>query len=221
MNKITVLVVEDEVELLDRLVKYISIFCDDVYQAQDGNEALNVYEKVKPDIIISDINMPNLSGLEFIEKIRQTDKTTQIIILSAYTNTEDFLRAIPLGLVSYLVKPIKMDELKETVLTAVSKLMNKNHILLNNGYSWNKENKSLLYNDEVVSLTSYEIAFVDCLVSKVNQRVSYEEIHNHIYDYNDYSQDAIFTLVKRLRKKTQKDFVKSCFKFGYKVESEV
>ena len=221
MNNLTILVVDDEVELLDRLVKYISIFCDNVYQAQDGNEALNLYERIKPDIIISDINIPNLSGLEFIEKIRQIDKTTQIIILSAYTKTEVFLRAIPLGLVSYLVKPIKMEELKEPILTATSKLTSKKYVHLNNEYIWNKENKSLLLQDDVVPLTSYETAFVDCLVSKINQKISYEEIHNHIYDYNDYSQDAIFTLVKRLRKKTKKDFIKSCFKFGYKIESGI
>lgn len=217
MSEITILVVEDEAELLERLVRYVSIFSDNVYQAKDGLEALSIYSKFKPDIIISDINMPNLSGIEFIEKVRESDNRAEIIILSAYTNTEDFLRAIPLDLVSYLVKPIKMDELKNTILEAVSKLSNENHVLLNNEYIWNKDNKSLIYKDEVVSLTSYETAFVDCLVSKVNQRVSYEEIHNHIYDYNDYSQDAIFTLVKRLRKKTQKDFVKSCFKFGYTI----
>lgn len=217
MSEITILVVEDEEELLERLVKYVSIFCDNIHQAKDGKEALEVYSKIKPDIIITDINMPNLTGIEFIEKVRELDKKTEIIVLSAHTNIEDFLRAIPLDLVSYIVKPIKMDELKNTILKAISKLSNKNYTALNNGYLWNKDNKSLLYKDEVITLTSYEVAFVDCLVSKVNQRVSYEEIHNHIYDYNDYSQDAIFTLVKRLRKKTQKDFVKSCFKFGYTI----
>lgn len=217
MSEITILVVEDEEELLERLVKYVSIFCDNIHQAKDGKEALGVYSKIKPDIIITDINMPNLTGIEFIEKVRELDKKTEIIVLSAHTNTENFLRAIPLGLVSYIVKPIKMDELKNTILKAISKLSNKNHISLNNGYLWNKDKKSLIYKDEVITLTSYELAFVDYLVSKVNQRVSYEEIHNHIYDYNEYSQDAIFTLVKRLRKKTQKDFVKSCFKFGYTI----
>ncbi|MGB5792688.1 response regulator transcription factor [Poseidonibacter sp.] len=219
MNEISILIVEDETELLERLVKYVSIFCDTIYQATNGYEALCIHEKYKPSIILTDINMPKLTGIEFIEKIRQTDKNSQIIILSAHTHTQDFLKVIPLNLVSYLVKPIKMEQLKNTILEAISKLMSKNNVLLNNGYLWNKENKSLLYKNEVVSLTSYETAFVDCLASKVNQRVSYEEIHNYIYDYNDYSQDAIFTLVKRLRKKTQKDFVKSCFKFGYKIET--
>lgn len=220
MNEISILIVEDETELLERLVKYVSIFCDTIYQATNGYEALSIHEKYKPSIILTDINMPKLTGIEFIEKIRQTDKNSQIIILSAHTHTQDFLKVIPLNLVSYLLKPIKMEQLKNTILEAINNLSQNKSLTLNNGYIWNKNVKSLLFEDKIISLTSYELAFIDCLTKKLNQSVSYEEIHNHIYDFDEYSQDAIFTIVKRIRKKTKKEFIKSCFKFGYKIESD-
>jgi YesN/AraC family two-component response regulator len=67
MNKIRILIVEDEPKLLERLVKYVSIFSDTIYQATDGYEALEVYEKQSPNIILTDINMPKLTGVEFIK----------------------------------------------------------------------------------------------------------------------------------------------------------
>ena len=221
MNKISILIVEDEPELLKRLSKYLSIFCDTVYEAENGEEALLLYKKYLPNIILTYINMPKLSGIEFVEKIRQTDVHSQIIILSAHAHTEDFLKVIPLNLVSYLIKPVQMNELKNTILKAIKNIPLNEIIKLNNEYTWNKKIKCLLYETKIIDLTSYELAFVDCLILKLNQRVSYEEIHNHIYDYDEYSQDAIFTLVKRIRKKTKKDFIKSCFKFGYKIESKL
>jgi len=220
MKQISILLVEDELALLERLVKYVSIFCDTVYKASDGREALLIHKKYNPNIIITDINMPKLTGIEFIEKIRKSDTESQIIILSAHTHTHDFLKVIPLNLISYLIKPVKMEELKSAILDAIHKLNENKQIYLNNGYEWNPHNKSLSFHNELISLTSYEVSFLDCIINKLNQNVSYEEIHNFIYNFEAYSQDAIFTIVKRIRKKTKKEFIKSCFKFGYKIESD-
>jgi len=215
----TILIVEDEPILLERLVRYVSIFCDTVYQASNGYEALEVYRKHSPNIILTDINMPKVTGVEFIEEVRKRDEKCQIIILSAHTHTQDFLKVVPFNLVSYLVKPIQVKELKVSLLKAIDNLSHNREINLNNGYLWNIDTQSLFYNNSLISLTSYEVAFVDCLVNKLNQSVSYEEIHYHIYNFDEYSQDAIFTIVKRIRKKTKKEFIKSYFKFGYRIES--
>lgn len=219
-NNISILIVEDELELLNRLVKYISIFCDIIYQASDGKEGLDLFVKHRPNIILSDINMPQLRGVEFIEAIRKIDQNTQIIILSAYTDTEDFLKIIPLNLVEYLVKPIQMNQLKQTIIKAISNSSVKNTILLECDYVWNSETKSLYFENEKINLTKYENAFVEILVLKINNSVSYGEIHNHIYDLEDYSQDAIFSLVKKIRKKTKKELIKSSYKYGYVIESK-
>jgi len=221
MKNISILVVEDELSLLNRLVKYLSIFCDNIHQATNGKEALALYKKHLPNIIFTDINMPELTGIEFVNEIRKTDKISQIIILSAYTNTEDFLKVIPLNLVSYLVKPIQMQQLKETVLQAIDNLSTYSYVYLNNGYLWNMQTKSLHVEDKQIELSSYESKFIECLILKLNQEVSYTDIHYAVYEYSDFSQDAIFTLVKRIRKKTSKDFIKCCFKYGYKIESQL
>jgi YesN/AraC family two-component response regulator len=219
MNEISILIVEDEPRLLERLVKYVSIFCDIIYQATNGYEALEVYEKYSPNIILTDINMPKLTGVEFIEEVRRRDEECKIIILSAYTDTENLLRIVPCNLVSYLVKPVKMEELKMSLLKAIDNLSHNRQIDLNNGYSWDSNTKSLFFDNLIVSLTSYEGAFLDCLINNLNKSVSYEDIHYHIYNLDEYSQNAIIAIVKRIRKKTKKEFIKSSFNFGYKIES--
>ena len=220
MRDVSILVVEDEPKLLNRLVSYLSIFCDVIYKANNGCEALAIYKKHEPSIILTDINMPKITGVEFVQEVRKVDKSTQIIVLSGHTDTENFLKVVPLNLVNYLVKPIQMEQLKETILQAIENIYQCNHILLNNGFIWNNDTKNLLINKTKINLTNYENSFVEILILRINQDVAYEEIHNHIYNIKEYSQDAIFTLVKKIRKKTTKDFIKSCFKYGYRIESE-
>ena len=221
MNNLSILVVEDEIDLLERLAKYLSIFCDTIYKAKDGLEALEMYKEYQPTLILTDINMPRLSGVEFVQEVRKTDATTQIIILSAHTNTEDFLAVVPLGLVDYLVKPIQTEQLKTAILKAFENIAENKYVTLADDYVWNKLTNHLELEGEVISLTMNESSFVEMLVSKIDEDVSYEEIHNHIYNLAVYSQNAIFTLVKRIRQKTTKDLIKSCFKFGYTIESRV
>jgi len=220
MKNISILIIEDEQRLLDRLVKYLSMFSDTVFQASNGEEALSLYRKHQPDIILTDIGMPKLSGVELIQKIRKTDKKTQLIVLSGQTNTDDFLKLVPLNLVSYLVKPIKIEQLKEVILQAIDNISDDNYIKLNNSYIWDIDKKHLLQEEKKIELTSYENAFLEILILRINENVSYEDIHSHIYSIEDYSQNALFTIAKRVRKKTTKDFVKSSFKYGYIINSE-
>jgi len=220
-SSLSILVVEDEIDLLERLAKYLSIFCDTIYKAKDGAEALEMYKKHKPSVIVTDINMPKLSGVAFVQEVRKTDDETQIIIMSAHTNTEDFLTVIPLDLVDYLVKPVQTADLKTAVFKAFANIEKDKYIELNYGYKWNKITKSLEFEGNVIDLTMNECSFVESLVNKIDYDVSYEDIHNHIYNLDRYSQNALFTLVKRVRQKTTKELIKSCFKLGYTIESRV
>jgi CheY-like chemotaxis protein len=79
-SNLTILYVEDKALIRQNAVEYLSRICAKVLEAKDGFEVLKVYEKQKPDIIISDIKMPRMNDLEMAKKIRLSDKTTPIII---------------------------------------------------------------------------------------------------------------------------------------------
>ena len=105
INKnIKILYVEDDEIARENGIEYLENFFEQIYEASDAITALQLYEKYQPDIIITDIQMPKLNGLEFVKRIRQKDKKTQIIVITAFCDKDYLLSAIELGLVKYLVK---------------------------------------------------------------------------------------------------------------------
>jgi len=218
MNNLSILVVEDEIELQNQLVEYFELYFKKIFTASNGIEAFESYNINKPSIIFTDINMPKQNGLEFIKKIRENDDSTPIVILTAHTDTSYLLTAVELNLVSYLLKPIKMDKLRETIEKILKNIKDNDVINLYDLYSWDKRLRLLFFNNEKVNLSKYELLFLELLIQKKNITVSYEELHYFIYDDTEFSTDAIRSLVKRLRQKTSKDLIKSSYKEGYKIE---
>jgi len=217
MKKLTILIADDESELREQLVEFLEFYADTVYEAEDGIEAWELYKKYDPDIVMTDINMPRLSGLDLVKKIRTHSDKTKIIILSAYTNTAYLLRAVEMNLVTYLVKPIPMGKLREAILQCMPDIAIDDSIALPNGYRWHKSDSILYEHDREIKLTNYEMLFVRSLINRRGQPVSYETLHNEIYDMQEYSQDALSSIAKRVRKKSYKDLIISCYKMGYKI----
>ncbi|MEA3553175.1 MAG: response regulator [Campylobacterota bacterium] len=218
MNDLSILVVEDEIELQNQLVEYFELYFKKIYTASNGIEAYESYNINKPSVIFTDINMPKQNGLDFILKIRENDDKTPVVILTAHTDTSYLLSAVELNLVSYLLKPIKMDKLRETIEKILKNIKDNDILNLYDMYTWDKSLKLLFFNNEKVNLSKYELLFLEQLIQKKNITVSYEELHYFIYDDTEFSTDAIRSLVKRLRQKTSKDLIKSSYKEGYKIE---
>jgi DNA-binding response OmpR family regulator len=221
---ISILIAEDEEQLLNSMLEYLELFFENVYTAQDGKTAYEIYEKVKPDIIISDINMPHLDGLSMIEKIRKKDQQTKIIITTAHSEKEKLMQAIELHLVKYLVKPVQSDKLKELLLSLVDKLRQKrDHIYLKEDFYWDKTKKRLFHKKDEVSLKPKEQKALEFLCSHSNQSISAIDIYNYLYEdqpERDYSSDAITSLMKRIRQKLPKETIKSVYGVGYILQTE-
>lgn len=218
MNNISILVIEDDKNLIEQLVEYLELFFNTIYLAKDGKKGYEYYKKYAPDIILTDINMPEIDGLSLIKKIRKEDEETEIIILSAHTNIEYFTEAVKLKLVSYLIKPIETVKLRETIIEAINKIKQKVRITFPDGYTWDTEYDLLFHDSEKVNLTNYETLFLKTIIKQKNVCVTYADLHYYVYENEEFSQDAISSLVKRLRKKLPRDLIKSCYKEGYKIE---
>jgi len=108
---ISVLFVEDEELLRAIYERILEKYVQRLYVAQNGKEGLEVYEKEKPDLIITDIQMPVMDGLEMIEEIRKVDEQVRLVILSAYGEAEYFMDAIKIGVNSFLIKPVETKKL--------------------------------------------------------------------------------------------------------------
>ena len=224
ISDISILIAEDEQQLLNSMVEYLELFFEHVYTAEDGLSAYEIYEKEKPDIIIADIHMPRLDGLSMIEKIRKKDLKTKIIITTAHSEKEKLMQAIELHLVKYLIKPVQSDKLKELLLSLVDEVrQKKNRIYLKESFYWDKTKKRLFRNEDEIALKPKEQKVLELLCSHTNQSISAIDIYNYLYEdqpERDFSSDAITSLMKRIRQKLPKETIKSSYGVGYILQTK-
>lgn len=218
-KNIKVLYVEDDAIARENGIEYLENFFEIIYDATDAIKALQLYEKYKPDIIITDIQMPKLNGLEFVKRIRQKDKKTQIIIITAFSDKDYLLKAIELQLVKYLVKPVREKEFEEALSLCINSLENdeSNIVKLNDYTYFDTFNKNLISNNEIVKLRAKELIFLELLIKNKNRYVSYEEIENYVWNDSVMTKDALKTLVKNIKTKIPKDLILNLTNSGYKI----
>ncbi len=219
-KKIKILYVEDDDIARENGIEYLENYFENIYEASDALSALKLYEKVNPDIIITDIQMPKLNGLEFIKRIREKDKRTQVIVLTAYSDKDYLLSAIELQLVKYLTKPIKEKELEKALELCINSIENDtlNIINLDKNCTFDLYNQTLFTNKEEVKLRRKELSLLLLLIKNKNRYVSYEEIENYVWDESSMSKDALKTLIKNLKKKLPKDLILNLSGSGYKID---
>ena len=88
---------------------------DEVIEGDDGQQAIELYEEEKPDLVIMDITMPNMDGIEALRQIKQTDPGAKVVMCSAMGQESMVLEAIKLGALDFIVKPFKQDRIIQTV----------------------------------------------------------------------------------------------------------
>ena len=131
---LSVLYVEDNHALRENASKLLSKIFDTVHSAQDGEKGLASYKEFHPDIVITDIKMPNMSGLELASHIRKISLDTKILIMSAFDDKENLHQGIDIGISGFLAKPVAMQELvKELhkIVKEITDTKNKNLFLAN------------------------------------------------------------------------------------------
>lgn len=219
-----VLIVEDEDLLRGNYVEYLKIIFANVFEAKDGEEALEQYFRVKPDIIIVDINIPKINGLKLLEIIREKDLQTKAIILTAHVNKDFLLKATSLKLIKYLEKPVNRKNLKNAIQIAINEIVTYSIkyvkiIKLSYEISWDSEIKELKIKDEIIDLTSKERSLLDLLISHPNRVFSYDEIFFYVWNNvnEETSINALKNLIRRVRKKIPHDIIQNIFNEGYKI----
>ncbi|MEA1891605.1 MAG: response regulator transcription factor [Campylobacterota bacterium] len=220
----SVLYVEDEKEIRENYIKYLKRLFEHVYEAVDGREGLQVYNEKKPDILIVDINLPELNGLSLVRQVREYDHTTRVIMLTAHSDAKYLLEATELKLTKYLIKPISRSELREALDMVVSELStfdvkSKKRATLRDGYYWNFDKAELFHYGSLVVLTNKEQILLNLLFSNKNRVFTYESIIMSLWsDSFDDKQDSLKTIIKNLRKKLPEGSIENVFGRGYKIE---
>ncbi len=218
-SKYTLLYVEDEDFIRRIAISYLRPYFAEIYEASDGVEALEIYKSNKIDMIMTDIEMPNMDGLALCKEIRANDKKTPIIITTAYTSTEYLLEAVSLNLIKYLVKPMEEEPLFEAIKLCFKQIetQNPNIIHISKEYRFDTFNHTLLQGDKVITLTESQYKFLDILIKNQGRIVSYSEIENFVWFDKVMSSDALRSLVRDVRKLIGKEKIENISKCGYRI----
>ncbi|NLC27761.1 MAG: response regulator transcription factor [Campylobacteraceae bacterium] len=219
LKNIVVMLVEDENAIRKALSSAIEEEFAKLITARDGEDGLKKFKKYKPDIVITDISMPIMDGLDMASAIKKISKETPVIILSAFSEKERLIKAIDVGVDKYLIKPIDPDELMESVRVATREnFIVGDTIDIGSGYQFDKGRRVLIYQKKDIHLTKKELLFVTLLIKNLGTYVLHEDIKNSVWLNKNVTDTAIRTFIKRVREKTDKNFIENIPGLGYKLK---
>ena len=222
LKNLNILYIEDEASIKENVKKTLELFCDNVYDEECIENAKKTLEKNRIDIIISDINLPDISGIDFIKELRKIDKTIPVIILSAYTDKNYLLEATKLKLVDYLTKPIDFKSLNSALNKCVDEILDNSRYIISfkNNIQYNVLHKKLIdsSNDKEIALTSKELTLLELLIKNSNRVLSTDELKTSIWeDEFEATDSALKNLLNKLRKKIGKESIINISSVGYRL----
>ena len=218
LKSLVILYIEDEDMIRNRVSNTLKMIFKDVISFDNAQDAYTYYKSNQIDLILSDINLPNLSGIEFSKLIRKDNYNIPIILLTAYTNTDMLLEATKLKLVSYITKPVVFDELYGSFKIAVQDILrNSNNILrFSNSTVYDLSSKLLYKENQEIHLTSSENRLLDIFVHNLDKTVSIFDIKDQLWDDPyDATDSALKSVLSKLRSKIGKNSIKNVSGMGY------
>ena len=120
-RNIKVLVIDDDPRILDLICKVLRKYEFELFTASNGDQGVELFKKEKPSVVLSDINMPDMSGIEILKIVKYISPITQVIVISGVGTTTDVIDTLRLGASDYLVKPFNTDLLIHTVIRCVER----------------------------------------------------------------------------------------------------
>ncbi len=214
LKNIPILCVEDEDGIRKTIVDTLKYYFDEVYEASDGNEGFEIYLEYKPKIILSDIQMKNCDGIEFVKKIRENDVTTTIIMLTAYSNEEYLVDLINLNVNHFILKPLNLKKLNTALLKYMRKAYKPIKLCENLALDLNK--RELLYKDEEpIILRKREKEFLELLYQRNGSILSYTDIEEELWTGKEMTTHALKSFIKELRAKLPVNIIKNIPQEGY------
>jgi two-component system alkaline phosphatase synthesis response regulator PhoP len=213
MSKLSILLVEDEENLHEALKLNLELEGYEVSSAYDGAAALKAMEDEYFDLIIMDIMLPEIDGIDVTQTIRLTNNEVPILILSAKNNSEDRVLGLKKGADDYLTKPFNLEEL----LLRINKLIRKNKKLqdrsnMGDSYTFGghklnfKAQEAITKNGEKIELSKKETMLLKLLIENKNEVVTREKILQSVWGYNVYpTTRTIDNFILNFRKYFEED----------------
>lgn len=203
-----ILVAEDEKHLNDIIVKTLSKNHYSVDGCYDGAEALAYLQMAEYDVVVLDIMMPRLSGLDVLKKLRASGNKTPVLLLTAMDSVQDRVTGLDAGADDYLVKPFAFDELLARIRVLLRRDSGReDHCYRIANLTVDCQARTVYRDKVAISLSSKEFSILEYLVCNQGIVLTRDKIEQHIWNY-DYegSSNVIDVYIRYLRKKIDDGF---------------
>ena len=214
MAKESILIVEDEEKILRLLEIELDYEEYEVGKATNGLDAFEAYKSRKWDLILLDVMLPGMSGIELLRRIRGKDSFIPIILLTARDSIEDKVSGLDLGANDYITKPFKMEELLARIRAVLRMSQNVSAVIeeddewLNVGdLKVNEKTREVIRNENEINLTPKEYDFLLYLLKNKRQVLDRDQILEAVWGYDYYGDAKIVDVyIRYLRKKIDADY---------------
>ncbi len=221
-----ILVVEDERALCETIVRSLRRLAYSVDFCYDGNKAIELLGVERYDLALLDLNLPGADGMTVLRTLRQNDRDTKVLILSARSEVADKVEGLDAGANDYLAKPFHLEELEARIRSLTRRQFTQNDVVLICGeLSFDTKTRIAAAGGQELSLTRKEIGILEYLLLNQGRPVSQEELLDHVWDNSvDTFSNSIRVHISALRKKLRAvlgfDPVRNRIGEGYVMEEE-
>ena len=211
MGQANILIVEDEKKISRVLQLELQYENYETEIADNGKDALKLIEENKFDLVLLDIMIPELSGLEVLRRVRRTDKATPIILLTARDEVYDKVSGLDLGADDYVTKPFQIEELLARIRVHLRKPKQqktiKEEILSIGDLSVNISTREVKRADNNIELTPREFDLLVCLLKNANIVLSRDQLIEQVWGYAYYGDtNVVDVYIRYLRQKIDKGY---------------
>ncbi len=224
LKNITILYIEDDQDTKDIMANTLSEFSRNILVAGNGKEAMEILKKNTVHLIMTDIEMPEKNGIEFIREVRSTNLNIPIIVFTAYSTKDYLLECINLNIQGYIQKPISYQKIKDVLYKIIDYLdiSFETNIKITDEieYDFSRQDLRNIKTGEAIRINRKELKTLEVLLKNKNYVVSYEQIEVYVWknDNETMSSTALRTIVKNLRKKVPNIPVVNVSGIGYKID---
>ena len=221
-----ILVVEDERALCETIVRSLRRLAYSVDPCYDGDTAIDLLGSERYDLVLLDLNLPGADGMTVLRTLRQTDRETRVLILSARSEVADKVEGLDAGANDYLAKPFHLEELEARIRSLTLRQFTQNDVVLHCGpLSFDARSRTATAAGQPLALTRKETGILEYLLLHQGRPVSQEELLEHVWDNSvDNFSNSIRVHISALRKKLRAalgyDPVRNRIGEGYLIEEE-
>ena len=197
------LVIEDERALCETIVRSLRRLAYSVDYCYNGEKALELLDVESYDLVLLDLNLPGKDGMTVLRTLRQSDRETKVLILSARSEVEDKVEGLDAGANDYLAKPFHLAELEARIRSLTLRQFTQQDVLLTCGdLIFDTRSRTASVSDQPMTLTRKETGILEYLMVHQGRPVSQEELMDHVWDNSvDNFSNSIRVHISALRKK--------------------